>query len=156
MSRAFAEANPEFGMSFEVLHIWEALEANGKADRTHIDPLIFGPKILPYLVIVDVLDDGDFRWRLFGGAHEMEYGFNLKGVSLSDLEKENEGLEEVQLIFRSCSLRNEPIFYNIAYDNRLSIRRNCCGALFPLYDYATNKVAHLLGCTEWFNLDPLA
>lgn len=141
-------------MSFQVLRILEALEKGKKANREHIDPLIFGPRILPYLVIIDVLDGGaDFQWRLFGGAHEKEYGINLKGMILSELARANDGLEEVELIFRSCFHHAEPIFYNIRYLNQRDITRNCCGALYPLYDYATGEIAQLLGCTEWFNLE---
>lgn len=141
-------------MSFQVFQIWEALDSANKANREHIDPLIFGPKILPYLVIIDILDGGvDFQWRLFGGAHEKEYGINLKGMILSELAKANDGLEEVELIFRSCFHHAAPIFYNITYQNQRDVTRNCCGALFPLYDYATGKIANLLGCTEWFTLD---
>lgn len=145
--------------SFELSHalcaIWRNLRAEGRARRAAIDPVLLGPRLLPHLVILTVLDGGaDFQWRLFGGAHVDEYGVNLAGAKLSDLLAQQDGGEEVQQIFQACQRSAEPAFYSIRYLNRERVLRACNGVILPLFADDGPTVEHLLGCSQWIDVRP--
>lgn len=150
--RAGAEGQDSFDLSFRLLAYWEALHAEGHAQRSYIDPLQLGPILLPHLVVLTVIDDGrDFEWRLFGGAHIREYGVNLTGVRIGDLMQENPGLGEVLEIFRLCREEAAPQFSSIRYLSRQGIPRLVNGLLTPLFDADNKVVTHILGCSQWLD-----
>jgi len=152
LDRAEAERRENFDLSLSLCDSWQAMRDQGRARRAALDPLAFGARLLPHLVIVSVLDDGeDFQWRLFGGAHEHEYGVNLAGVKLSELMAENDGLAEVAHIFSACRDTAEPVFYSIGYLNRHRVQRLCNGVILPLFAQGDGAVDHLLGCSQWID-----
>lgn len=149
LSRDEALGRSDFTLSTLLLNAWERMAADGCAKRQHLDPLMFGPQLLPNIVIVDVLDDGtDFQWRLFGGAHVTEYGVNLTGMRLSALMGQDNGADQILKIFQTCQQTAAPTFYDVRYLSHENVPRACTGVLVPLF--ADNgAVAHLLGCAQW-------
>lgn len=147
-----AQTSPGFEKSLSVLNIWNTLNNAGKAFRSEVDPIEFGAKLLPHIVIVDVLqDEHDYKWRLFGGAHVDEYGTNLTGITLSELKQKNPNVTEVELIFDTARFKKEPVFYEIKYQNQNGNQRICRGIIAPLFSADGKTVEHLLGCSEWLN-----
>lgn len=154
VDRSEAEVTPGFSLSFQIIEIWEELCAQGNARRRLLDPLRFGPKLLPHIVLINVLGAGqDYQWRLFGGAHVAEYGINLTGVRLSDVLRQDPSGYEVRLIFDRCYNTAEPTFYDIRYQSTLQTPRACRGVLLPLFAETGTQVAHILGCAEWHDVD---
>ncbi|WP_193181968.1 PAS domain-containing protein [Nisaea sediminum] len=150
--RLAAEKIDGFGKSLYLADFWTNLRAQHRAQRTTIDPLALGAPVLPHIVLLDVIGEGDdFRWRLFGGAHTDEYGINLTGMHLNELKKHNPATGEVELIFRHATETREPTWYRIDYVNDRGCRRACCGVILPLFDANGTMVTHLLGCSEWVN-----
>lgn len=148
--RTIAECSTGFGKSLSLAEHWAGLLEEHRAQRTTIDPLVLGAPLLPHIVLLDVLGEGeDFRWRLFGGAHADEYGINLTGVHLNELKKHNPATDEVELIFRHATETREATWYRIDYVNDRGCRRACCGVILPLFDADETEVTHLLGCSEW-------
>src|SRR5271163_2944830 len=61
---------------------WRRIAA-GKAMpcRRDLDPADI-PRLLPHVMLVDVLADGRYRYRLIGTANAREHGMNATGLSL--------------------------------------------------------------------------
>ena len=70
----------------EALDYWEALPAvNGLPGRSDIDPMKI-PRLLPTTFLVDVEENGDFRYRLAGTMVEDRYQVGaIKGLTPRDL-----------------------------------------------------------------------
>ena len=59
------------------------------------------PELLPFVLLVDVLDDGaDFRYRLMGEHVVRNNGRSLTGRLLSDLLAENPAQQDVVALYR--------------------------------------------------------
>ncbi|MDF1792343.1 MAG: PAS domain-containing protein [Thalassobaculaceae bacterium] len=139
-----------FEKSFELLTYWQELGSSHRPDRGSIDPLRLGVGLLSHIVLIDVLaEDRDFQWRLFGGAHEREYGVNLKGIRISDLVARNPQVEQVREIFLNCADTKAPIFYEMAYKNQVGCSRAARGLLLPLFAANTDNVDCIISCSEW-------
>lgn len=141
---------PGFGLSFELLAVWQDMRACGRVSRADLDPLMLGPRILPHLVIINVLQSGqDYQWRLFGGAHVEEYGVDVTGVCLNQLMTTKNQIDEVKLIFDKCFKEQGPVFYRIQYQNDRKNLRIASGFILPLFDNTEDRPTHLVSCTEW-------
>lgn len=150
--REIAASSTGYEKSLYVANVWQKLRDEKRAHRKCIDPLVLGAPVLPHLVLIEVLDDGqDFCWRIFGSAHSDEYGTNLTGIRLNDLQKRNPAVEEVELIFRHCRETGAPTYYRIDYANERGCQRSCCGVILPLFDADDAEVTDLLGCSEWMD-----
>jgi len=70
----------------EALDYWEALPAtNGLPGRSAIDPMKI-PRLLPTVFLVDIEENGDFRYRLAGTMIEDRYRVGaIKGLTPRDL-----------------------------------------------------------------------
>lgn len=137
-------------VSTGVYEAWENLHAANRARRAYLTPELFGPRTLPHIIIIDVVDNGrDYRWRLFGGHHVTEYGDNLTGKYLSEVMAERQGPGHVLRLFEGCRATAKPYFYRIQYVNARDVLRTCTGVLLPLFDETGDRVDHLLGCSEW-------
>lgn len=151
-----ARGVPGFKKAFDLFNYWQTLSRTDQLHRTDLDPIEIGSEVLPNTVLIDVIDGGaDFRWRLFGGAHEREYGVSLKGRSISDVIKTNPNAAEILEIFRQCATSREPVFYEAKYANDKGNLRAARGVLLPLFGENDHDVTCILGCSEWVNLHDL-
>ena len=144
-----AAADPRFRIARQVQAIWESLGGDGLPDRRQVDPLAIGPALLPSVVLIDVLDGGnDYRWRLFGSRHEREYGANLTGVTILELERVNPTATSFRRVLdRTVSLR-APCPFELFYQNLGHVDRHALGVMMPLTD-GSDAVTVLLGATDW-------
>ncbi len=91
-----------------VLAHWRGQVRDGRLPaRADIDPVVIA-RVLPNVSILDVLGDGDFRFRLAGEALNERYG-SLKDRRLSEL-MEGAHLEITLEEHRSCVERRVAVF----------------------------------------------
>ncbi len=69
-----------------LFHYWSGKKAGRRLPlRQDIDPVEIGPKVLPHLMLTDVLEDGRLRYRLAGTAVEAVTCQSLSGHYLDEL-----------------------------------------------------------------------
>lgn len=92
----------------KMLRYWRERWREGRLPaRSDIDPVDFAP-LLPDIAILDVLDDGMFRFRLAGETFNARYG-QLKGKRLDQVLR-GEILERTLHEHRLCVERAAPVF----------------------------------------------
>lgn len=144
-----ALADPRFGRIIQLYNYWLNHRTIGIPDRRDIDPVSLGAAILPYIVMIDILADrADYRWRLFGSAHEAEYGANLQGMVLSDLSEANPSAHVFKAVLDRAVVVNGPLFFELAYSSRREVLRRAVGVLMPLRDGGADP-AILFGGADW-------
>lgn len=142
--------DPRYRIAREAHAIWRRCCSAGIPDRRQIDPVAFGPVLLPMLALIDVLGGGvDYRWRLFGTHHEQEYGASLTGMRLSDLEQQNPSAKPFRPILEHTVVSREPCYFELSYLNRGRVDRYATGVLLPLTD-ATPEIGVILGAADWW------
>lgn len=142
---------PEFGLALRVYAAWQTMPGAPLPQRRSLDPAVLGAALLPHIVLFDVLEEvggRDYRWRLFGTRHEREYGRDLTGVRLSDLQAENASAAQLADLLDSTVDRAAPRFFDMCYLNDNTTRRRATGVMLPLSD-GTGRLAHILGATSW-------
>ena len=81
--------NPKFQ---EVLGIWSALRGQSIAPAWNTADLLKYPtSVIPYISVVDVLPDGEFRYRFWGTGHSDVKGYDYTGQSPRDHEPQEYG-----------------------------------------------------------------
>lgn len=100
-------------MDEEVLSNIHAYWCNLRRDRpmparADIDPAEI-PKILPYLMLTDVLENGQFRYRLIGTEVERSFGAPVTGRTLEELMF-GEYLAYMTGLYRRVVEEKRPIF----------------------------------------------
>ena len=150
MDAAAVTDDPRFRVGREAHAIWTDLVNGGIPDRRQIDPLAFGPALLPMLAMLDVLQGGqDYRWRLFGTHHEQEFGANLTGTRLSELERLKTSATAFRRILDATVAAKAPVYFELTYLNSGQIHRHATGAMLPLTD-GDPEIGVLLGATDWW------
>jgi len=144
-----ALADPRFGRVATLYDYWLKRRTAGIPDRRDIDPISLGAAILPYIVMIDILSErADYRWRLFGSAHEAEYGANLQGMVLSELSEANPSAHVFKAVLDRAVAMNGPLFFELAYSSRREVLRRAVGVLMPLRDGGGDP-AILFGGADW-------
>lgn len=146
---AVAIADPQYHLSVKVYDFWHGLLEQGRPSRQQIDPISLGPQILPYLVLIDVIDAGqDYRWRLFGSRHIEEYGANLSGMALSEVIADNPEGAVFKHVLDATMDSAGPQFFNMTYSSSNDVKRTAVGAIFPLWDEGEQPTV-LFGVADW-------
>ncbi len=141
--------DPCFAKARAAHAVWRDLAVAGLPDRRALDPLGFGAALLPSLVLIDVLaGGGDYRWRLFGSRHLEEYGADLTGTRLSELEQATPDTGSFRAILDAVVAAAAPRYFRLVYLSRGEVVRCACGVMLPLRD-AGPGVAVLLGAADW-------
>lgn len=156
--RADVARDPIYAKALELHAMWArwAEEAGGLPARRRVDPLEIGAKLLPHMVLLDVLGDGaDFRWRLFGGRHAAEFGADLTGTLLSRHLSRNPGSRAARALFFGCYRDAAPLWYALEYMAATQVVKRAHGVMLPLAGEAGGgRVEHLLSVTDWSRSDP--
>lgn len=81
-----------------IYELWRSKRAaaGGLVLRADIDPIDIGARNLPHVAIIELLEDGDLRYRLVGG-HILEYiGYDFSGWRVSEYyrDKPDDGSPE--------------------------------------------------------------
>ena len=138
---------------FEIWRRWIP-EGMSMPPRAALDPLELGSALLPSVVLLEVLQGGsDFQWRIFGSAHEREYGVDLRGVVVSDLMARDPGIHMFLDLFGLPTRQAAPVWYLLEYESAGHVLRAVSGVLLPLHadDGDDRTVSHLFGVNAWFN-----
>jgi len=68
------------------------------------------PRLLPDLMLVDVLDDGRYRYRLIGTANSDAHGFNATGRHLDEVLPGPEYRAHVLGLYDECLRSRRPVY----------------------------------------------
>ena len=144
--------NPRLYRIIQVYQYWQELSATNTPSRRMIDPTALGPKILPYLVLIEIIDGGkDYIWRLFGSRHQDEFGASLKGKTLSEVIRLDPTASTFKLVLDATVENASPQFFQHFYRSRGNVFKNCYGVLLPLWDDGPHPNV-ILGVTEWIDV----
>jgi hypothetical protein len=142
-----ALASDDFRMARKLYEFWRALSPG----IPQCDQLKFGqldPALMSNMVILDVLDDGDYKWRLFGTMHADQYGDDLTGRNVSSVIKENPSVKTLNKIFDQAKAEPDGIFFELHYLNEDNRVRVAAGLIVPLAD-SQGTISQLCGCCDW-------
>jgi hypothetical protein len=94
------------------LEYWRSkAEAAGRAmpRRADIDPGEI-PKLLPDIMLIDVLPEGRYRYRLIGTANAEAHGINAKGRYLDEVLPGPEYRAHVLGLYNECVEARRPLY----------------------------------------------
>ncbi|MGP1253670.1 MAG: PAS domain-containing protein [Kiloniellales bacterium] len=81
--------------------------------RADIDPADI-PRLLPYLLLTDLLDGGRYRFRLVGTEVERSFGAPMTGRTLEELMS-GDYLEFMRSLYRKVVAEKRPIYSTSRY-----------------------------------------
>jgi len=142
-----ALASNDFRMARKLYEFWRTLSP----DIPQFDQFKFGqldPTLMSNMVILDVLDDGDYRWRLFGTTHADQYGDDLTGRRLSSVELANVSVNALRRIFEHAKNNSGGTFFELHYLNEGNREKIATGVMVPLVDNQ-GSVVQLCGSCDW-------
>ena len=95
--------NPRSLRLRRVYNYWANLKDGDRPPkRKQLDPLDLGAAILPYLILIDVVNDGeDFRYRLVGSALALAAGCDFTGKTVREFVQP-EKLSEIIESYERC------------------------------------------------------
>ncbi len=88
--------------------------AEGAVPKVSVAAENFPPRLLPHLALLEVLEGGAFRYRLFGTARRDAYGADLTGRLLSEVET-GEPNTHTHRLFNSVVETRRPIVTRTRY-----------------------------------------
>ncbi len=138
----------QFEAARSLVEIWSSWP--GKPPfRQSLDPVQLGAKLLPSIVLLEALDGGsDYRWRIFGSLHEREYGADLRGHCLSEVESQNPSADALRRVLDEVRVTVSPVYYRLQYSSAIGLKRRASGVVLPLAD-DDGAVGWLCGCASW-------
>lgn len=77
--------------------------------RADIDPIEI-PKLLPHVMLVDVLPEGRYRYRLIGTENARAHGINATGRFLDEVLPGVEYRAHVLRLYDECVRENRPLY----------------------------------------------
>ena len=152
---AEALAVPYFAVAAHCYAVWGCLAPGRIPARQDLDPLRFGPRLLPYLTVIDALDGGaDYRWRLSGEHAARVMGTSLAGKRLAEIEAQIGAGVAFRRSLDTVIAEWEPLFYVLRHRTLQGGLKRSYGVLLPLMDAeerprAAVRPRHLLGACDW-------
>ncbi len=117
--------------------------------RRDMDPFSFGGALVEYLVLLDVIENGeDFQWRIFGGRHAQEFGADLTHMTISQLMQDHPAAVELREVMRTVADRRRPVPFEIRYMSDHHLLREAVGIFAPLAD-ANGDITFIFGAADW-------
>ena len=106
-----------------VLHTFERIWHDLRGTKPwpiwcQIDPITLPRQILPHLIVVDVYEDRDFRYRLTGTRVDEYMGFTLQGYRLS--EAPFNGRQDISQEFLAALKSEGPRYSNRALGTKVA------------------------------------
>jgi hypothetical protein len=154
---AEARAVPYFQTADRAYKVWWSHAPGHMPARRQLDPVLFGPQLLPRLTLIDVREHGaDYSWRLCGQQAAELIGRPLTGRRLSEVEAGLGDTALFRLALDEVVKSREPLFYVLRHRTQGGCRKRSYGVLLPLTDAARDvggsaSVAHILGACDWTN-----
>jgi hypothetical protein len=91
-------------------HYWRRkAAARAMPSRADIEPTEI-PKLLPDVMLVDVLPDGRYRYRLIGTENARAHGMNATGRYLDEVLPGAEYKAHVLALYDECVTRRHPLY----------------------------------------------
>ena len=138
----------QFETARSLVAIWNSWPGEPPIRRS-LDPVQLGAELLPSIVLLEALEDGgDYRWRIFGSLHEREYGADLRGHRLSEIESQNPSADALRRVLDEARLTVSPVYYRLQYSSAIGLKRRASGVILPLAD-EDGDVSWLCGCASW-------
>ncbi len=144
-----ALATPHFEKPAILYRLWRSWP--GKTPHyANIKPGAVDPEMMPYTVIMDVLDSGkDYRFRFYGTVHVAHFGGDLTGMTISEVEKANPASKVIRELYDKVLEKNNAVFFHLNYLSRQHVVKRATGVMMPLSDDSGNTV-RLVGNMYWF------
>jgi hypothetical protein len=103
--------------------------------RADIDPVEI-PKLLPHVMLVDVLGPGSYRYRLIGSENANEHGINATGLSLDQVLTPPEYRAHVLGLYDECVAARRPLYSESLFlsPQGQSVERHTKVLFLPLSD----------------------
>ena len=138
----------QFDTARSLVTIWKSWQGDPPFRRS-LDPVTLGAKLLPSIVLLEALEGGrDYRWRIFGSLHEREYGADLRGRRLSEIESQNPSADALRRVLDEVRLTVLPVYYRLQYSSAIGLKRKASGVILPLAD-EDGEIGWLCGCASW-------
>ncbi len=148
----FSESDIRRDVQFDAARSLAALWNSWPGDppvRQSLDPVALGAKLLPSIVLLEAISGGeDYRWRIFGSLHEREYGADLRGRCLSEVEAQNPSADALRRVLDEARLTASPVYYRLQYSSTIGLKRRASGVVLPLAN-DSGEVGWLCGCASW-------
>lgn len=95
--------------------------------RQHVDPVILGPDLLPYVALVEATHGGTrFRFRLVGGKLAAQAGLDLTGHYIDDLNPNRDYNDYINGLYLLATAQRLPVYSETRYrapSNRFGLTR---------------------------------
>lgn len=94
----------------EAYNYWRSKAADRPMPRrADLDPIEI-PKLLPHVMLVDVLGPGRYRYRLIGTENTRAHGMDATGRNLEDVLKGPEYKAHVICLYDKCVSARRPVY----------------------------------------------
>mgnify|MGYP006293335929 FL=1 len=121
-----------FDTALAARQIWKH-SAQGLPRREDIDPVSFGYKLLPYLVMLEVdWANADYHWRFSGEKAAVLYGRQITRRSLRDIEREFGHSVSLRPVLDSVVGARKPVFFRCWQNWPLGKPAITYGVMMPL------------------------
>ena len=91
---------------------WTAMKAGGRVPRLDdVDPIALETSVVGYVMLLEALPKGDFRYRLYGSKIAERSGFEMTGKRTSEIRPKHPFVALLHTtIYRAATLRRVPVF----------------------------------------------
>lgn len=146
-----AAASDTFYIPNQLHALWHSLPGT-PPHFSHFKPGIVDPALLPNSVLIDVIDEGnDYKFRVYGTAHVTNFGADLTGLTVSEVEKINPATKVIRQVYDMVLAERGPVFFVLDYLNRNDVVKRATGVMLPLVD-DDDKISRLYGGMDWFSV----
>lgn len=121
----------------QLMAFWDASRgARSMPSKADIDPLRLGPKLLPHIMLIDLVEGGTrLRYRLCGTAVAGAAGVDLAGKYVDELNPNPAYTRYIDGLYRRCIAARRPIYSESGYVALSStVRRTTRRLICPLSD----------------------
>lgn len=95
--------------------------------RQHVDPIVLGPDLLPYVALVEATHNGTrFRFRLVGGKLAAQAGLDLTGHYIDELNPNRDYTDYINGLYLLATAQRLPVYSETRYrapTNRIGLTR---------------------------------
>lgn len=140
-----AKDAPPFAPAYNAYEKWCEMNEGAPPSRQDLDPMFLGAGLLPYLSIIEVIDEGsDYMWALVGERIPSIVGTRLTGKRLSQIEDMiGEPLRFRELLDKVAN-ETRPVFYTLRHRTTDGRLKRSYGALLPLRDLPHRDPSHVV------------
>jgi hypothetical protein len=121
----------------QLMMFWEQSRgARPMPAKADIDPLRLGPKLLPHIMLIELVEAGTrLRYRLCGTAVAEAAGTDLAGKHVDELSSNPAYTRYIDGLYRRCIETKRPIYSESGYVAHSStVRRTTRRLICPLSD----------------------